>query len=165
MHLKKIQIGEFLHSRFNIKDGKNKQHFQHIMLYYFKKGENATETQKNICAVYGKGAATDQTCQSGLQSFMLEMSRWMMLHSWVGQLKLTAIKSRHQELSILYHMGDSQHTQNIQINKVIGENEKCVFYSTEKLNGLLATPIVSSGPALQPALWSTLIPPPRIFLL
>ena len=29
-------------------------------------------------------------------------------------------------------MGDSQHTQNIQINKVIGENEKCVFYFTEK---------------------------------
>ena len=23
-------------------------------------------------------------------------------------------------------MGDSQHTQNIQVNKVIGENEKCV---------------------------------------
>ena len=27
-------------------------------------------------------------------------------------------------------MGDRQHTQNIQINKVIGENEKCLlFYS------------------------------------
>ena len=25
-------------------------------------------------------------------------------------------------------MGDSHHTQNIQINKVIGENEKCIFY-------------------------------------
>ena len=24
-------------------------------------------------------------------------------------------------------MGDSQHTQNIEINQVIGENEKCVF--------------------------------------
>ena len=34
------------------------------------------------------------------------------------------------------HMRDSQHTKNIQINKVIGENEKCVFYFTEKLNGL-----------------------------
>ena len=29
-------------------------------------------------------------------------------------------------------MGDSGHTQNIQINKVIGENEKYVFYFTEK---------------------------------
>ena len=32
------------------------------MLYYFKKGKNATETQKKICAVYGEGAVTDQTC-------------------------------------------------------------------------------------------------------
>ena len=29
------------------------------MLYYFKKGKNATEMQKMICAVYGEGAATD----------------------------------------------------------------------------------------------------------
>ena len=28
--------------------------------------------------------------------------------------------------------GDSQHTQNIQINKVTGENEKCVFYFMEQ---------------------------------
>ena len=32
---------------------------------------------------------------------------------------------------MLYHAGDSRHTQNIKINKVIGENEKCVF-DTEK---------------------------------
>ena len=29
------------------------------MLYYFKKGKNATEIQKKICAVYGEGAVTD----------------------------------------------------------------------------------------------------------
>ena len=40
-----------------------KRHFWHIMLYYFKKSRNATETQKKICAVYGEGAVTDQTCQ------------------------------------------------------------------------------------------------------
>ena len=33
---------------------------------------------------------------------------------------------------MLHHAGGSQHTQNIQINKVIGENEKCVFYFMEK---------------------------------
>ena len=33
---------------------------------------------------------------------------------------------------MLYHVGDSRHTQNIQINKVIGENEECVFYFIEK---------------------------------
>ena len=37
------------------------QHFQHIMLYYFKKGKNPTEMQKRkkICAAYGEGAVTD----------------------------------------------------------------------------------------------------------
>ena len=39
-------------------------------------------------------------------------------------------------------MGDSQHTQNIQINKVIGENEKCVFYFMEKPNRLLSQPSI-----------------------
>ena len=38
-----------------------KQHFWHIMLYYFKKGNNATEMQKMISAVYGEGAVTDRT--------------------------------------------------------------------------------------------------------
>ena len=38
------------------------QHFQYIMLYYFKKGKNTTEVQKKIAAVYGEGAVTDQTC-------------------------------------------------------------------------------------------------------
>ena len=33
---------------------------------------------------------------------------------------------------MLYPAVDSSHTQNIQINKVIGENEKCAFYSMEK---------------------------------
>ena len=39
------------------------------MLYYFKKGKNATETQKKICAVYGEGAVTDYTCQTWFVKF------------------------------------------------------------------------------------------------
>ena len=46
-----------------------KQHFQHILLYYFKKGEDATETQKQICEVYGEGAVTDRTCQKWFVKF------------------------------------------------------------------------------------------------
>ena len=39
------------------------QYFQHIMLYYFMKGKNATETHKEmICTAYGEGAVTDQMC-------------------------------------------------------------------------------------------------------
>ena len=56
---KLIKIGEFLSSHFNIEDKKNKQHFQHIMFYYFKKGKNTTETQSKTCGVYEEGAVTD----------------------------------------------------------------------------------------------------------
>ena len=45
------------------------QHFWHIMLYYFKKGKNATEMQKKICTVYGEGAVTDKTCQKWFTKF------------------------------------------------------------------------------------------------
>ena len=50
--------GAFLCSHFNIEDGRKKQHFQHIMLNYFKKGKNATEMQKKICTAYGEGPVT-----------------------------------------------------------------------------------------------------------
>ena len=54
-----IKTGEFLCSYFNIEDRRKRQYFWNFMLYYFKKGKNATETQKKICAMYGEGAATD----------------------------------------------------------------------------------------------------------
>ena len=39
------------------------------MLYYFKKGKNATETHKKICTVYGEGAVTDRMCQKWFAKF------------------------------------------------------------------------------------------------
>ena len=46
------------------------QHFQHIMLYYFKKGKNAIEMQKKkICVVYGEGAVADRMCQEWFAKF------------------------------------------------------------------------------------------------
>ena len=52
-----------------LKMEKKKQHFWHIMLYYFKKGKNATKRQKKICAMYGEGAATDRTRQKWFAKF------------------------------------------------------------------------------------------------
>ena len=52
-----------------LKIEENMQHFQHVILYYFEKGKNATETHKKICAVYGKGAGTDRMCQKWLVTF------------------------------------------------------------------------------------------------
>ena len=58
-----------------------RQHFQPIMLYYFQKGKNATETQKKICAVYGEGAIMDRMCQKWFVKFRAGDSHWTLLHS------------------------------------------------------------------------------------
>ena len=53
-----------------LKMEENMQHFQRIMLYYFKKGKNAIETQEKICAVYGDGAVTERMCQKWFAKFL-----------------------------------------------------------------------------------------------
>ena len=52
-----------------LKIEEKKQHFRHIMFYDFKKGKNATEMQKMICAVYGESDVTDWTCQKWFAKF------------------------------------------------------------------------------------------------
>ena len=84
------------------------------MLYYFKKGKNATETHKNICAVYGKGAVTDQICQKWFVKFHGDFS--LNDAPWSG--RPVEVDSDQIETLIeitLYHEGDSRHTQTIQI--------------------------------------------------
>ena len=55
-----------------LKIEEKKQHFQHIMLYYLKKGKNTTETPKKICAMYGKGAVTEKMCLKWFVKFSAE---------------------------------------------------------------------------------------------
>ena len=71
MHLKKSlsKLVNFCVAILLLKMEEKKQHFWHIMLYFFKKGKKATETQKKICAVYGEGAVTDQACQKWSAKF------------------------------------------------------------------------------------------------
>ena len=61
MHLKKYlsKLVKFCVAILILKVEENMHCFQHIMLYYFKKGKNATEIQKKICAAYGEGAVMD----------------------------------------------------------------------------------------------------------
>ena len=116
-----------------LKMDQDMQHFWHIMLYYFKKGKNATETQEKICAAYGEGAVTDPTCQKWFAKFLGTTDIWpnsslpwdCLMH-W---RRLAAPPACTHQKPIV---GDSRHTQNIHSNKVIGENEKCVFYFMEK---------------------------------
>ena len=70
LHLgQKPKIGEFLCSHFNTVE-EDMQRFQHITLYYFKKGETHLKRKKKICAVYGQGAKTDQMCQKCFAKFL-----------------------------------------------------------------------------------------------
>ena len=52
-----------------LKMEENRQHFRHVMFYYFKKGKNIAEVHKKICAVYGEGVVTDQMCQKSFLKF------------------------------------------------------------------------------------------------
>ena len=67
-------------------------HFQHIMLYYFHKDKKATEMQKKILQYMKKLLWLIECIKSGLWSFLLEISLWMMFQGSVDQLNLIVIK-------------------------------------------------------------------------
>ena len=125
MHFLKIlwKLVNFCAAILILKMEENTEHFWHIKLYYFKK--NATETQEKICAVYGEGAVTDGTCQKCFAKFLGIIDiwpnnslpwgclmHWKMFSSTPGLCPLEANNRRWLTYS------------NIQISKVIGENEK-----------------------------------------
>ena len=102
------------------------------MLYYFKKGKNATEKQEKICIVCGEGAVTDQMCQKWFVKFRAgdfslddapRLGKPVEADS--GQIKTLRTIN-------VTPMQDSQQTQHVQINRVMGENKNYVFYFTEK---------------------------------
>ena len=66
---KNIKLVNFCAVILILKVEENKQHFLHTMLY-FKKGKDAAEMRKKICAVYGEGAVTDRTCQKWFAKFL-----------------------------------------------------------------------------------------------
>ncbi|CAK9819681.1 Histone-lysine N-methyltransferase SETMAR [Anthophora plagiata] len=44
-------------------------HFRHILLYYFRKGKNALQARKKLCAVYGNEALKERQCQNWFATF------------------------------------------------------------------------------------------------
>jgi len=40
----------------------NKVHFRHLMLFFYRKGKNATQAANKICAVYSEGAVAERSC-------------------------------------------------------------------------------------------------------
>ena len=57
--------------------------------------------------------------RSALRSFVLEMSPWTMLP---GRVDINWAQSA------AHHVGVRRHTQNTQINEVIGDSEKCLLF-------------------------------------
>ena len=119
-----------------LKMEENTQHFRHIMLYYFKKGKNATE-MRDSCSVW-RGCVTDQMCQKWFVKFRAGDFSPDDDAPWSGRQRSNRDMSWEQ--STLYHGGDSWHTQNIHINKVIGEKWKMSFILQKKLNELFDQP-------------------------
>ncbi|XP_043258028.1 histone-lysine N-methyltransferase SETMAR-like [Colletes gigas] len=46
-----------------------KVHFRHLMYFYYKKGKNAVQVAKKICAVYGGDAVSDRTVREWFAKF------------------------------------------------------------------------------------------------
>ncbi|KOX81057.1 Histone-lysine N-methyltransferase SETMAR [Melipona quadrifasciata] len=47
----------------------NKVHFRHLMLFFYRKGKNATQAANRICAVYGEGAVAERTVRKWFARF------------------------------------------------------------------------------------------------
>lgn len=45
------------------------EHFRHILLYYFRKGKNATQAHRKLCAVYGNDALKERQCRNWFAKF------------------------------------------------------------------------------------------------
>ena len=53
----------------SLKMERNNVFFRCIMLFYFRKGKNATQIRKKICVVYGEDAVSDRMCQKWFAKF------------------------------------------------------------------------------------------------
>ncbi|GFV46797.1 histone-lysine N-methyltransferase SETMAR [Trichonephila clavipes] len=47
----------------------DKQHFRHILLFYYRKGKNAVQVSKKVTDVYGEGMLTVRQCQNWFAKF------------------------------------------------------------------------------------------------
>ena len=46
-----------------------KEHFRHILLFYYRKGKNAVQARQKLCNVYGEDVLTERQCQNWFAKF------------------------------------------------------------------------------------------------
>ena len=141
MYLQKfIKIGEFLLAILILKKEENTQHFWYVILYYFKKGKNAPEVQKKICAVYGEGTVTDRMCQK----WLVKISHWKMLYNPVDWLKLIVIiiktLTENNQCYTTWEISDILKISKSM--KLLVKMKNRSFILWKKLYGLLANPVL-----------------------
>ena len=111
---------------------KENTHFQHTILYYFKKGKNTPEMQQKICAVYGKWFL--KFCA---WDFLLDNASWLGRTVEVDSNQIETLIKNNQH----YTMREIDDIlKNIQIKKVIVENEKCLLFSGKKHTNFFCQP-------------------------
>ena len=49
--------------------GTEKEHFRHIVLFYYRKGKNAVQAKKRLCNVYGENVLTERQYQNWFAKF------------------------------------------------------------------------------------------------
>ena len=120
------------------------QHFQHVMLYYFKKGKNAAELQRTICAVYREGAVTDQMCQKWFAKFCpgdfsLDDAPRSGGPVEVDSDQMETLTENNQRYTTWEMANIPKISKSM---KLIGESEKCLFILQKKLNELSGQPSI-----------------------
>ena len=65
-----------------------KEHYRHILLFYFRKGKNASQAHKKLCAVYGDETLKNGSVKIGLTNFVLVIFHSKTKNALVVQLKL-----------------------------------------------------------------------------
>jgi len=63
-----------------------KQHFWHILLFYYRKGKNSVQARKKLSDVYGENVLTERQCQNWFAKFDPAILMLKMHHVLEGQL-------------------------------------------------------------------------------
>ncbi|GFS54710.1 histone-lysine N-methyltransferase SETMAR [Trichonephila clavipes] len=66
----------------------DKQHFRHILLFYYRKGKNTVQARKKLTDVYGEGLFKYASARTGSLNFDTAILMSKMHHVREGRLKL-----------------------------------------------------------------------------
>ena len=125
-------MGESLCSHFNIEGGEICNIFSVLCFIISRKVKTPLKCKERFVQCMQKVLRLIECIKSGLQSFPVLLT-FQPNNSLLWGCLCTGrclAADTHQKPTA----GDSQYTENIQLNKVIGESENCVFYIMDKTN-------------------------------